>query len=268
MKTSLLKTFSPKKSSKKRNTNVETNKSRRETTSKVQKNSHKPVKEITENKNKIQENVGTIKSILKPNDTVTEKHNKSVRILDSPSHSGTVPLSTPTKVPFEEQSKPFVGTESQYDLNTLEQGLLGESEEETPLLEFHAPNSGTESYQAVYGTPVNYQCWPISGSNKNTDQSSTSSAPSSTPSLHAPPTSLLGSLLRKLYERYPTIITYVLVIFCFLGALYSMLSGKGTAYLKIVIKASLCWILSSDVAKMLFGERYCDISITSSRDKM
>ncbi|AGO12700.1 AaceriADR227Wp [[Ashbya] aceris (nom. inval.)] len=61
-----------------------------------------------------------------------------------------------------------------------------------------------------------------------------------------------------MYAKYPTYVTGLVGIFMFAGSMYSISTGKGTQYLTSLMKATLCWLLGSNTANLIFGEGFCE----------
>lgn len=215
-----------------------------------------------------------IKSILKQNDAAPGE-SKSVRIVDNSLHDESRRISTPTRPPTVADPSslleiPPVPLDSMgYSASDLEKGQLVGPSETTPLLD---PLNGN-SYQNQGSIEEEIYLAPSPEHSAEIDCWAPHSAPPSSERPHTPATSLQSQLpmdtpmarfLRALYEKYPVIITYVLIVICIAGAIFSLVTGRGSTYLWVIIKASLCWILGTDVAKMLFGEQFCDIALKAS----
>ncbi|CDO91869.1 unnamed protein product [Kluyveromyces dobzhanskii CBS 2104] len=215
-----------------------------------------------------------IKSILKSNDGAHEPESKSVRISETSPHPQTSPISNPTRIPAGQPSEEI--TSMNYNASELEKGNLGISEETTPLLEtdnqLRIPQLG--KYQTIIpnSDPIaELHCWspPAVTNPIPPDQNPPFSADDPVP----PPASSSSQVLiesplsrffKALYERYPVIITYILVSVCIIGALYSLITGKGSEYLWVIIKACVCFVMGTDIARMLFGDQFCDVEIKGS----
>lgn len=214
-----------------------------------------------------------IKSILRPVDGTHEPENKSVRIVESSPHPESVPISTPTRIIVGPLPDGNVSDSLVYNASDLEKGHIGVAEESSPLLESQLPDLTTYQTISPESNPTaQIHCWstpslPIPIPPPSSDQPCSGDpvqSPSIPPSRESPFTSPLSRFLQMLYARYPVIITYILITICVIGIIYSLVTGTGRSYLLVIIKACICWIMGTDVARMLFGTQFCDIEFKVS----
>ncbi|AMD21046.1 HEL235Cp [Eremothecium sinecaudum] len=148
-----------------------------------------------------------------------------------------------------------------HDLSALEKGELQLHREQSPLIPDHvADSTNYQSFVHVEQQPVITQGsmpmtpipLPGHGSIHMTSQMQQNGQELSCRKTH------LNRFLTHLYEKYPSYLTGFVVILMFAGSMYSISTGKGTRYITAAMKATLCWLLGSNTADLIFGDGFCE----------
>lgn len=73
--------------------------------------------------------------------------------------------------------------------------------------------------------------------------------------------SSISLFFAHIQRKYPSYITGMIVIFMFVGSMYSISTGNGTQYITAIIKTTLCWLLGSNTAELIFGDGFCELDL-------
>ncbi|AET39115.1 uncharacterized protein Ecym_4033 [Eremothecium cymbalariae DBVPG len=143
----------------------------------------------------------------------------------------------------------------EHDLSALEKGEF--RREQSPLIPDHgADSTNYQSFVHVDQAPV-------------ITQGSMPMTPIPLPShgglnpVEPTDPSPFTQFLEHMYEKYPSYITGLVVILIFAGSMYSISTGKGTQYLTAMMKATLCWLLGSNTANLIFGDGFCEFQFSA-----
>lgn len=85
--------------------------------------------------------------------------------------------------------------------------------------------------------------------------------PSNPPSRNpeAPAETPFSRWIWSIYYKYQAVFYYAIAIAIILGIIFAFATGHGSRYLTLIFKATLCWLLGTQTASLLFGEGFCDL---------